>query len=689
MRWILHLHLLSFSCFLTPYAQAIKHDPTDHVFFSNRSAAYLSKGDAMHALEDAEQCVKIAPAWGKGFSRLGAAQYALRDYDAAVKAYEDGLKVEPSSDVMKEGLEDAKQAQARARSRPAGGAARSRAGDPFGPDMVARIAANPRFAPYLADEAFVAKLRKISDAPTTEAKSAALTEALSAGLGGMGSIPGMPGGGAGGPQDPRLTEVIMYLLSSGMPGGPGGMGGAGMPGMDEDDEDGADAAWESESKGEDARAAYEAAEARRKAAEEEAKKRKAAQEAEAKAKAEAEAEASMSEEEKAKKARKREAVAKKEEGNKAYKARDFDGALRLYGEAYALDDEDITYLLNTVSAAIAGCGSSNFNLDTIVPSSFTEAYSVTSCPRLTGYCYAAPLPPYHAITHVDACPNSLQAAALYEKSELDECIATCKKALERGAEIMAPFALKAKAWARIGNAEQKRGNLAAAVEAYESSLLESHTEDVYEKCKKAKAEMKKAAELAYRDPAKAVEAKERGNEAFKAGNFKKAIEEYSEAIKRDPEAAVYYANRAAARCKVLDFANALDDCDKCLKLDPKFVRGHIRKGNVFFGTREYHKALDCFKAALELDEDSEEAREGLQRTIAKINESSSKGELDPERAKRAMADPEIQAVMRDPMVSAALEDLQRDPSAGRRIMSDPSMAAKIQKLVAAGIVGMR
>lgn len=45
--------------------------------------------------------------------------------------------------------------------------------------------------------------------------------------------------------------------------------------------------------------------------------------------------------------------------------------------------------------------------------------------------------------------------------------------------------------------------------------------------------------------------------------------------------------------------------------------------------------------------------------------------------------------MRDPMVSAALEDLQRDPSAARRIMSDPGMAAKIQKLVAAGIVGMR
>lgn len=156
----------------------------------------------------------------------------------------------------------------------------------------------------------------------------------------------------------------------------------------------------------------------------------------------------------------------------------------------------------------------------------------------------------HTALSLPLTPSALQAAALYEKGELDACVATCRKAIDRGAEVMAPYALKAKAWARIGNAEQKRGNLAGAIEAYDSSLLESHTEDVYEKCKKAKAEMKKAAELAYRDPAKAAEAKERGNEAFKAGNFKLAIEEYSEAIKRDPDAAVYYANRAAARCKV-------------------------------------------------------------------------------------------------------------------------------------------
>lgn len=40
-------------------------------------------------------------------------------------------------------------------------------------------------------------------------------------------------------------------------------------------------------------------------------------------------------------------------------------------------------------------------------------------------------------------------------------------------------------------------------------------------------------------------------------------------------------------------------------------------------------------------------------------------------------------------VNSALEDMQKDPSAMRRVMSDPGMAAKIQKLIAAGVLSMR
>lgn len=46
-------------------------------------------------------------------------------------------------------------------------------------------------------------------------------------------------------------------------------------------------------------------------------------------------------------------------------------------------------------------------------------------------------------------------------------------------------------------------------------MVESHTDEVYEKLKKIRVTKRKAEEAAYLDPVKAEEAKQRGNELFK------------------------------------------------------------------------------------------------------------------------------------------------------------------------------
>jgi tetratricopeptide (TPR) repeat protein len=63
------------------------------VFFSNRSAAYLSKGDAASALGDGERCIALNPTWAKGFTRKGAALHALKRYEDAIETYSAGLEV--------------------------------------------------------------------------------------------------------------------------------------------------------------------------------------------------------------------------------------------------------------------------------------------------------------------------------------------------------------------------------------------------------------------------------------------------------------------------------------------------------------------------------------------------------------------------------------------------------------------
>ena len=57
-----------------------------------------------------------------------------------------------------------------------------------------------------------------------------------------------------------------------------------------------------------------------------------------------------------------------------------------------------------------------------------------------------------------------------------------------------------------------------------------------------------------------------------------------------------------------------------------------------------------------------------------------------ERAAHAMADPEIQSILQDPVVNQVLRDFQENPNAANKAMADPSMRAKIEKLIAGGIL---
>ena len=52
------------------------------------------------------------------------------------------------------------------------------------------------------------------------------------------------------------------------------------------------------------------------------------------------------------------------------------------------------------------------------------------------------------------------------------------------------------------------------------------------------------------NPELAAEAKERGNDAFRAQDWATAIKEYEEAIKRDPKNPAYQNNLSATLCKV-------------------------------------------------------------------------------------------------------------------------------------------
>lgn len=53
------------------YTQAIAIDPANAIYYSNRAAAYSSKGDHLSAVGDAEQAITVDPKFVKAYHRLG------------------------------------------------------------------------------------------------------------------------------------------------------------------------------------------------------------------------------------------------------------------------------------------------------------------------------------------------------------------------------------------------------------------------------------------------------------------------------------------------------------------------------------------------------------------------------------------------------------------------------------------
>ena len=70
---------------------AIDKDPTNHIFYSNRSAAYLQNNNFDAAVRDGMKTSSLKPDWAKGYNRSGCALHALGEYKKAITVLTVGL----------------------------------------------------------------------------------------------------------------------------------------------------------------------------------------------------------------------------------------------------------------------------------------------------------------------------------------------------------------------------------------------------------------------------------------------------------------------------------------------------------------------------------------------------------------------------------------------------------------------
>ncbi|KAK2466395.1 hypothetical protein APHAL10511_002037 [Amanita phalloides] len=265
------------------FSQALAIDPTHHVLWSNRSAAHAGKKQWPDALSDAEECIRLNPTWGKGYARKGAALHGARRYDDAISAYEDGLKHEDSP-ILKKGLEEVRSA------RGSGDASFGIANLFSDPNLISKLATNPRTQRHFADPTFVQRLQMIQQNPAL-AQSAF--------------------------QDSRMIDVLGVLMGIDMQGfarpeGSDEMPSEAQPSVPQQSPP-ASTSTPSETKPESVPTEDDVQ--MEGADEEEAKKKKVAEQA-------------------------------KKAGSEAYKKRDFDEAIKQFEQAWDVWPQDITFLTN-------------------------------------------------------------------------------------------------------------------------------------------------------------------------------------------------------------------------------------------------------------------------------------------------------------------------------------------------------
>ncbi len=305
--------------------------------------------------------------------------------------------------------------------------------------------------------------------------------------------------------------------------------------------------------------------------------------------------------------------------------------------------------------------------------------------------FSAALAKYNEAIELDPknmCFLNNKAAVYFTMKEWDTCIETCQRAVEVGKENFAPFEDRAKALTRCGKAYQKKGDIPKAIETLKESQLEHHKKETERLLKTWELEKKKAGTLAYQDPVKAGEAKQRGNDLFRGQKYGPAVVEYEEAVKRAPKVSYIHReggeeendgiyddtrralttlfpslhthshtpqdapignNLAAALCKVMDFNGAKKHVDVALELDPKYIKAWARKGDIHVLMKDNHKALEAYRKGLALDGNNAACKEGAMKVTRMVNMGSQNmTEEEKGRARTAWPTPRSKIYCRTP-----------------------------------------
>jgi tetratricopeptide (TPR) repeat protein len=125
----------------------------------------------------------------------------------------------------------------------------------------------------------------------------------------------------------------------------------------------------------------------------------------------------------------------------------------------------------------------------------------------------------------------------------------------------------------------------------------------------------------------AAREKEKGNELFKAREYRSAIEAYDVSIALDCTTPAPFANRAAAYMKLRRWSDAVNDCDAALALDPENFKALLRRGACVLEANEEdaaERALEDFEQCVTIEAKKKKESEPSDAELVRLTEKARK-----------------------------------------------------------------
>lgn len=136
---------------------------------------------------------------------------------------------------------------------------------------------------------------------------------------------------------------------------------------------------------------------------------------------------------------------------------------------------------------------------------------------------------------------------------------------------------------------------------------------------------------------RAEEIKLKGNELFKKGQFKEALELYKEANQLNPKEVTYYLNLAGCYHELKEYDLVIENCKRVIEETFNFEKKCKALGRMGFAYQEkedYTNAIKCFEDAL-LEKKDQRIKEALKNAQQIKKKKDAEAYIDPVKAEEA------------------------------------------------------